>query len=267
MKPDTDPFRVDEARLELARRDDRTALRASYEAAAYPELADLSSADLWDDLAGYEAVPAFRIRRLRAVADRVPAKARVLDIGVGWGEIIPMLLDTGEREYVGIDFSEKIVTQVASRHPDCRFYVGGLEKINESFDVVLALEVCEHILASRIFSFYEGIRRVLRPDGMLIVSVPVFEDLKASVLRCPKCGHMHSRMGHVRSYTPELIEAELSLAGFNIVDSFLIYTSFENSLAGRMKRAVVDLGRVLLKLGRTRPLGIVLLAKPQRSAA
>lgn len=262
--PENDPFRVDAARRELAQKGDLSALRASYESGSYPELEDLSSTELWDDLANYEVIPAFRIRRLRAVADRLPSRAKVLDIGVGWGEIIPMLQESGERHYVGIDFSEKIVAQVAARHPDCRFHVGGLEQIDEKFDVVLALEVCEHILASRIFTFYAEIRRVLRKGGTLIVSVPVFEDLKASTLRCPKCGHMHSRMGHVRSYTPELIRTELMLAGFKVTDSFFIYANFGNTLAGRVKRAIVDLGRLLLKLGRTRPLGIVLVARPQQ---
>ena len=263
MMPPADghPFAVDETRQAIARDGDLRALRATYAKGAYPELPDMSSAELWDDLAGYSAVPAFRIRRLQAVAELVASDARVLDVGVGWGEIIPMLRDRGNREYVGIDFSAKIVTALAKKYPDCRFLVGGLEQIDEDFDVILALEVCEHILPSKIFDFYSQITRVLRADGRLIVTVPVYEDLRAATLRCPQCGHMHSRMGHVRSYTPELIKAELSLAGFEVTGSFFIYTSFDNSPTGRVKRGIVDIGRRLFRLGQTQPLGLVVQAR------
>lgn len=82
-------------------------------------------------------------------------------------------------------------------------------------------------------------------------------------LRCPHCGHLHNRMGHVRAYSPELITAELQLAGFEVRESFFIYASFENSAAGWIKRRIVDLGRALLRMGRTTPLNIVVVARKQ----
>lgn len=262
VKTDDNPFDSDRKRAEMARSGDTAALRASYAPGALPELEDMSSAELWDDLASLPAAPDFRLRRLQAVADRVNAGATVLDIGIGWGEIIPMLEKRQIGRYSGVDFSDKIVRQVAARHPGHQFYVGGLEQIREPHDVVLALEVCEHILPSKIMAFYSDIRRALKPDGLLIISVPLNEDLSAITLRCPHCSHVHSRMGHVRAYTSELIRAELELAGFEVVDSFVHYASFSLTLAGRLKRAVVDLGRRWLGLGRSVPLGIVVLARP-----
>ena len=72
---------------------------------------------------------------------------------------------------------------------------------------------------------------------------------------------MHSRMGHVRSYPPELIAAELTLAGFNVLKAHFIYARFDNTLAGRTKRLFEDAGRLLLGLGRSSPLNIVLLSE------
>jgi SAM-dependent methyltransferase len=256
----TDPFDSDITRRRLAAAGDLPALKASYEPGALPELTDMSSARLWDELAACPDAPAFRIRRLQAVADQLPPGASVLDIGIGWGEIIPMILARG-CNYAGIDFSEQIVAQVSKQHPGCKFHIGGLNQITASYDVVLALEVCEHILPSKIFAFFSEIRRILTDHGAMIVTVPVYENLRAMTLNCPQCGHMHNRMGHVRAYTPELIAAELKLAGFAVEKSFFIYASFDNSFAGTLKRQLVDLGRQLFKLGKTMPLNIVIVAR------
>ena len=185
----------------------------------------------------------------------------MLDIGIGWGEIIPMILARGNCRYAGIDFSEQIIASISKRHPACKFFVGGLEQVTDTYDAVLALEVCEHILPSRIFGFFEQVKRLLADNGRLIITVPVYENLRAMTLRCPHCGHMHNRMGHVRAYTPELIAAELKLAGFDVCESFFIYASFENSITGWVKRRIVDLGRYLLNLGKTTPLNVVVVAR------
>lgn len=261
--PGGDPFAADALRLELARKGDLQALRASYVAGAFAELADMSSAQLWDELAACSQVPDFRVRRLRAVAERVPPGSRVLDVGIGWGEIIPMILARDGCRYTGLDFSEQIVAQLRSRHPECWFIVGTVDQVAGPFDVILALEVCEHILPSRIFNFLDQVQRVLADDGLFVVTVPVYEDLRAMTLRCPHCGHLHNRMGHVRAYTPALITAELQLAGFEVQDSFFIYASFENSVAGWIKRRLVDVGRALLHMGKTTPLNIVIVARKQ----
>lgn len=254
------PFDSDITRCKLATSGDLSALKASYEPGALPELADMSSAHLWDELAACSDVPAFRIRRLQAVAEQIPSGASVLDIGIGWGEIIPMIQARG-CNYSGIDFSEQIVARVSKQYPGCKFHTGGLEQIAATYDAVLALEVCEHILPSKIFTFFSEIRRILTGNGALIITVPVYENLRAMTLNCPQCGHMHNRMGHVRAYTPELIAAELKLGGFAVEKSFFIYASFDNSFAGSMKRRLVDLGRRLFKLGKTMPLNIVIVAR------
>lgn len=160
-----DPFKLDELRAALARSGQLTALKASYAEGAYPELEDMSSARLWDERAACAEVRDFRIRRLQAVADRVPAGGSVLDMGIGWGEIIPMIRSRKGCRYTGIYFSPQIVERAARQHPDCRFVAGGLDQTSETFDVALALEVLEHILPSRVFRFLEPVRGGWRMTG------------------------------------------------------------------------------------------------------
>lgn len=119
--PSTDPFESDTARNTLALNGEIDALKVTYAPGSLPELVDMSSARLWDELAYCADAPAFRIRRLQSVANELQQGASVLDISIGWGEIIPMVLARG-CTYSGIDFSEQIVAHVYKRYPQCRFF-------------------------------------------------------------------------------------------------------------------------------------------------
>jgi 2-polyprenyl-3-methyl-5-hydroxy-6-metoxy-1,4-benzoquinol methylase len=264
MKTEThaaiDPFAVDKLRQDLATSNLKYRLLESYQPGAYPNLPDMSSRQLWDTMIGYKEIPIFRTRRLRKAANYLPEVCKVLDIGSGWREIVPMVLEKPGREYVGLDFSEAMAKQVAEKYPHCQFMHGDISQIKNQFDVVLALEVCEHIVADKIFDFYREVQRLLPPGGLFIVTVPLFEDLRAMTLCCPKCGQLHNRMGHVRSYSLELIQAELNLAGFEVVKTSLIYALFDSNFMGGLKRNLANLGRRLFGLHPVRPLNAVVVA-------
>lgn len=253
----SDPFSVDSIRHDLATSGNTESLRASYEIGRYPALPEMSSSGLWDAMPSYNEIPAFRTRRLRQVANLLPDRCKVLDIGSGWGEIIPMVLEKPGREYVGLDFSEAMLGEVSKKFPQCKFVHGDVTDIADQFDVVMALEVCEHIVAHKIMGFYRDVQRLMKPGGLFIVTVPVFEDLRSMTLRCPECGNLHNRMGHVRSYSPELIKTELKLAGFSIDAASFVYAYFESGRWGTIKRLIADLGRRALGMGGIRPLNIV----------
>ena len=70
-----------------------------------------------------------------------------------------------------------------------------------SFDVVLIGEVLEHLKFDVVA--LENIKRVLKPTGQLIVSVPFYNDWED---------------GHMRIHSPLSAERLLNLAGFYVVD-------------------------------------------------
>ncbi len=235
-------------------------LRESYFLNTYPDVPNLSSTTLWDLQSKNVEIPEFRIRRLKAVAELIPFHSSILDIGVGWGEIIPMIMKKSPLNYVGLDFSVEIINSISKKYPNNKFVHGDLDSINDIFSVILALEVCEHIVPKKIFDFYKKVKSKQAKNSLFILSVPLYENLENSTHQCPCCGNLFSRMGHVRSYSPELIKAELELAGFKIIKTKYIYLHFKDNLFGFIKLGIVNFGLKILNLKRVQPLNIIIVA-------
>jgi ubiquinone/menaquinone biosynthesis C-methylase UbiE len=106
---------------------------------------------------------------------------KVLDVGCGTGRDVLHLLSRGKNA-VGIDPSEAMLTQ-AREH----FRLSGFSSINRlheaslprldsvadsSFDGVLCSGVLMHLPEESIFDAVYSLRRVLRSNGTLVVSIP-----------------------------------------------------------------------------------------------
>src|SRR5947209_15853414 len=93
----------------------------------------------------------FRRRELAVETVRSFDSPGVLDVGCGSGRIGEFVLETGAREYLGVDFSEPMIemaTRRLGRFDDRVELVCGdfLEvPIEQSFDVVLALGLFDYL--------------------------------------------------------------------------------------------------------------------------
>jgi 2-polyprenyl-3-methyl-5-hydroxy-6-metoxy-1,4-benzoquinol methylase len=79
---------------------------------------------------------------------RKAGPTKVLDAGCGEGETIERLGDLLPHPVQGVDLNPESVEFASSRLPDDRFEVGDLTDLgfeDDSFDLVLCLEVLEHI--------------------------------------------------------------------------------------------------------------------------
>ena len=96
---------------------------------------------------------------------------------------------------------------------------------DESFDVVLLTEVLEHLREYPLRALVEA-RRILRPDGVLIITTPNAASLQNRVrlalgrsvhtpLRDWMFGLPHAR--HAREYTAEELRELVTTAGFELV--------------------------------------------------
>lgn len=174
-----------------------------------------------------------------------------MDIGSGWDDIVSLLIGKNkEINYTGVDFSKKLIEMLNKKFPrgefpNLQFIHGNIKTINSQYGNVLALEVLEHIPSIQTFSFLNDAKRLVAPDGIFILSVPLYEDLRQSIYQCPECGKIFNKgMGHVRSYTPELIFKELDLAGFKIIEYKYIYWD-HHTLKLKILNLIFSLIRIL----------------------
>ncbi len=95
----------------------------------------------------------------------------ILDVGCGTGHLLRYLNSVGFKNLHAFDHSNYAITRLKSE--GISGTIGKLPDIalpDETFDVVIASQVLEHIVRRK--HFVEEIGRVLRPDGRFFVFVP-----------------------------------------------------------------------------------------------
>jgi SAM-dependent methyltransferase len=142
----------------------------------------------------------------------VPAQARVLDAGCGWG----VTLATLEQHYahvVGMDISPRVLEMLDRERPGRRLVQADLTRRLpdglETFDVVLALDVIEHIDNDR--AAVERLGQLTSPGGVVIVSVPALPEMFSAFDRI---------QGHRRRYLPETLRQAFVETGLDVERTF-----------------------------------------------
>jgi SAM-dependent methyltransferase len=165
-------------------------------AVAYDLMSELEDSHWW-----------YRARRLivsEIIMRFVPPSSDVIDYGAGTGGTADSLKELGYN-VVAADISEEALEA-------CR--VRGLETLNlkdeslasGSADCILAGDVLEHVDDDIALLF--ALRRALRPEGLLVVTVPAYEFLWSGEDYVSE---------HLRRYTRKSLLKRLDLAGFRVV--------------------------------------------------
>lgn len=95
----------------------------------------------------------------------------VLEVGCGDGRVIGML-DRGIDRRVGVDLSKQAIRFAKAFHQDVEFLSLDARELKETFDVVLAIEVLEHIPDDQINTFLKSLEKRTNSDGYVVLSVP-----------------------------------------------------------------------------------------------
>ncbi len=118
-----------------------------------------------------------RRRIIRTQLDRLPLApgAQVLDAGCGSGRTLQDLVDYGEVHGVELDPE---AAELARGRDHGEVLVGRLEELpfaDATFDLITCLDVIEHTPDDRVT--LTELRRVCRPGGWLLVTVPAYQAL------------------------------------------------------------------------------------------
>ncbi len=101
-------------------------------------------------------------------------EARIADVACGGGYLLYFLSQKGYRNLVGTDISREQVALAQQLHAnvceeDALKFLGRHEA---AFDLILAVDIIEHLNKAEVIRFLSGAFQALRPGGRLVVQTP-----------------------------------------------------------------------------------------------
>jgi 2-polyprenyl-3-methyl-5-hydroxy-6-metoxy-1,4-benzoquinol methylase len=141
----------------------------------------------------------------------------VLEVGCGQDQPLSKILVRGPmrlvRTYTGVDLNPLKPSGIAGLEFKGEFNFPEqyeellLERDGEKFDVVIHLEVIEHMKVKHGLKLLKGCFECLRPGGVMVMSTPCYD------------GKRHAA-NHIHEYTIEELQEYVEEAGFKVEDRF-----------------------------------------------
>lgn len=170
--------------------------------------------DVWRDAPEDPEPWAWEARRRMLLAAMRPGE-RVLDLGCGAGRFVASLQAAGA-DPVGVDVAEAALERARRVAPgaDLRLLEpdGSVPLEHASVDLVWCSEVLEHV--ADVARTLLEVRRVLRPHGRLLATVPYHGRLQAAGIALTRFDAHFDPLGqHLRFFTRSSLAATLEHAG------------------------------------------------------
>lgn len=136
-----------------------------------------------------------------------------IDLGCGGGEYLLFLKQQGFIDLTGVDISSEQAQLARERGLENLIeadVVTTLSKIDQSFDLIVTLNLLEHLTRDELLVLLDLIFARLRPGGLLFAVVPNARGLFGAKVRW-------ADITHELSFTPESISQVLSVTGLELV--------------------------------------------------
>jgi SAM-dependent methyltransferase len=161
---------------------------------------------------------------LRQVRKRIGICEPVLDLGCGSGYLLDILVRR-KLKCFGADVNPKAIELLNNRLTGHSAFLGARAMESEqkipfedgSAGAVFLLETVEHLLPESIGPLFSEIRRVLKTDGVLIVTAPYRENLDGAMIVCRSCGAAFHKTQHIRSLDEISIREIVEKAGLSVL--------------------------------------------------
>jgi len=153
-------------------------------------------------------------------------KKIILDFGCGTGGLLTEINEKFKPEkYFALDSSEfslKTCQNINVNFPVVTVLSGKSKMAikDNSIDVCFLIEAIEHLDDATLDQTLAEIYRVLKKDGVLIITTPNCEDLSKSKFLCPDCGCKYHRYQHVRSWNNDTLLDKLNKCFFKEISIF-----------------------------------------------
>jgi len=217
------PFEVENLRDKLARKKNEDEFLKTY-TSIYPEIQNKNTNLFWNKKFGKELElkdqDDMTKDKISKIVSLLPnKKCKILDLGFGQGYFEEKLGKSNRKSAIyGVDISSTAVKRAHKKFKG-EFIRGDISQIDKFyqksfFDVIVAIELIEHISPKKIFSFYRSVNSLLKRGGILIISTPLNEGLRTM---------KNNPSGHVRDYLPTVIKMELELSGFKVLETHQLY--------------------------------------------
>jgi 2-polyprenyl-3-methyl-5-hydroxy-6-metoxy-1,4-benzoquinol methylase len=143
--------------------------------------------------------------------------ARIADLGCGDGAFLHFLLEAGYRHVSGIDVSDQQIARAhglglfEARRGDIDTFLASAD--DRSLDVILLIDVLEHLTREELFAVLDGVARVLSSGGVCIAHVPNAEGLYGMRVR-------YGDLTHEQAFTARSMSQAFATVGFQSTAAF-----------------------------------------------
>ena len=140
--------------------------------------------------------------------------SKVLDIGIGRGEMLSCMKDWEYHNCYGIDISPSTIKHCQELNIPCELVESTEDWLNSNFNnysVITLLDVLEHIKKENIISFLKSVNIALTQDGIVIIQVPNLQAPDGQL-------HRYNDFTHEVGFIENSLRQVLMAAGFNDIE-------------------------------------------------